>query len=154
VYKHILLALDGSPLSEQALPHAEELAKGLGAKLTVLSVVEPYVIALPATPAPIPAYNIDTDLEALVADREDYLESIRDRLVADGLDADTVIRRGRPGDEIIDCARELGADVIVMTTHGRSGLSRWIYGSVAERVLHTSETPVLLIRAKAVAEEP
>jgi nucleotide-binding universal stress UspA family protein len=150
MYEHIIVTLDGSTLAEQALPHAEEFVKAFGSKLSIVSVVEPYVIALPATPAPIPAYNIDTDLEALAEERQDYLDTIRDDMASRGIKAEIVMLRGRPADEILAYTQEQHVNLVIMTTHGRSGLSRFIYGSVAERVLHGSEVPVLLIRSKAV----
>jgi nucleotide-binding universal stress UspA family protein len=147
MYKHIILALDGSPLAEQAIPHAEVLAEATKAQLTLMSCVEPYVIVIPMVPSPVPAYEINTDLEALVAERQEYLDAIRDMLEARGLNVDVVVRQGRPPDEILQFAQENPVDLIVMTTHGRSGLSRLIYGSVADRVLHGAKVPVLLVRA-------
>ena len=147
MYSHILLPLDGSPLAEHAIPYAEDLARKTGAKLTIMSCVEPYVITVPVVPTPIPAYGIDTDVETLANDRLEYLESVREAIHEEGMDVDVALHRGRPPDEILRTVEEKGADLIVMTTHGRSGISRFIYGSVAERVLHGAKVPVLLIRA-------
>ncbi|MDO8588817.1 MAG: universal stress protein [Armatimonadota bacterium] len=146
MYKHILVPLDSSPLAEKAIPHAQQLAELTGARITLMSCVEPYVITMPMVPAPVPAYEIDTDMEALVADREEYLEVVRDALAAKPLNVDVVVLRGRPADEILRFVEGNEVDLIVMTTHGRSGLSRFIYGSVAERVLHGAKVPALLIR--------
>lgn len=151
MFKHILVPLDGSQIAEQALPHAEELAKTFGSRLTIISVVEPYVIALPTTPAPVPAYNIDTDMDALVAERDDYLQMIKKEAADRGVDVEIALRRGRPADEILHFAKENQASLIIMTTHGRSGIRRFIYGSVAERVLHSTEVPILLVRTKEPA---
>ncbi|MDO8681999.1 MAG: universal stress protein [Armatimonadota bacterium] len=149
MYKHILLTLDGSPLSEQALPHAEMLVTALGARLTLLSCVEPYVITLPTAPTHVPVYNIDTDLEALTEEREEYLDILREELAERGVNVSIVTRQGRPADEIQRFTDQEGVDMIVMSTHGRSGISRFIYGSVAERVLHGAKIPVLLVRVQS-----
>lgn len=78
MYKHILIPVDGSPLAEQALPHAEEIALAAGAEITVISCVEPYVITLPTMPGPVPSYTIDTDVDALAEERKEYLEAIQE----------------------------------------------------------------------------
>ena len=147
MYQHILLTLDSSSLAEQAIPHAENLAGATGAHLTLLSCVEPYVVSMPLMAAPGPIYEIDTDMDALVAEREDYVNGIKEMLIARGLKVSAVVLRGRPADEILHFATHNGIDVIVMTTHGRSGFGKFIYGSVADRVLHGAHIPVLLIRA-------
>jgi nucleotide-binding universal stress UspA family protein len=147
MYQHILLTLDSSTLAEQAIPHAENLASATGARLTLLSCVEPYVVSMPMVPAPGPVYEIDTDVDALVAEREDYLNVTKEMLTARGLKVSAVVLQGRPADEILHFASHNAVDVIVMTTHGRSGFGKFIYGSVADRVLHGAKIPVLLIRA-------
>jgi len=147
MYKHILVPLDGSPLAEEALPHVEALARGFGSRITLMSCVEPYVISLPMVPTPVPAYDIDMDIDALTKDRKEYLDTVREKLVEQGLSVDIEAHRGRASDEILRFADERSVDLIVMTTHGRSGIGRFIYGSVAERVLHGAKTPVLLIRS-------
>lgn len=147
MYQHILLTLDSSHLAEQAISHAENLASSAGARLTLLSCVEPYVVSLPTTPSVAPMYEIDMDMDAMVADREDYMNGIKQMLAARGLKVSAVVLRGRPADEILHYAANNAVDVIVMTTHGRSGFGKFIYGSVADRVLHGAHIPIMLIRA-------
>ena len=147
MYAHILVPLDGSSLAEEALPHAEALARVFHSRITLMSCVEPYVISLPMVPTPVPAYDIEMDLDALTKDRAEYLNTIREELVKKGLSVDIEAHRGRAADEILRFADEKSVDLIVMTTHGRSGIGRFIYGSAAERVLHAAKTPVLLIRS-------
>jgi nucleotide-binding universal stress UspA family protein len=147
MYKHVLVPLDGSTLAEEALPHAEALASVFDSRITLMSCVEPYVISLPMVPTPVPAYDIDMDLDALTADRRKYLDTLRKKLAKKGLSVEIRACRGRGPDEILRFADEKNVDLIVMTTHGRSGIGRFIYGSVAERVIHGAKTPVLLIRS-------
>lgn len=151
MYKAILVPLDGSELSKSALPHACELTKAFNAHLILLFVVEP----------PSRAYYWATEPYGLMAAEsaaeweekkeldmaEQFLRQTVDELKAQGVEAEYKIVEGDPGSEICDCAQALEADLIVMSTHGRSGIQRWVYGSVAEKVLRGAETPVLLVRA-------
>ena len=147
-YRKILVPLDGSLFAEQALPHAEYLAKGLNGQLVLMSCVEPYIVSLPAEPVVGAAYDITTDIDALEADRKQYLDGVQSTLKQKGISSEAVLRRGKADDEILDLAESESADLIIMTTHGRTGLLKLVYGSVAESVLHRSSQPVLLIRAK------
>jgi nucleotide-binding universal stress UspA family protein len=151
MYNEILVPLDGSELSRTALPHARELAKAFGAHITLLAVIEP----------PVAGYYWATDPYSAAAARsavewqesreiemaERFLQETCDNLKADGVDATYRILEDDPGSAICDCAQSISADLIVMSTHGRSGISRWVYGSVAEKVLRGSSAPVLLVRA-------
>ncbi len=142
ILQHILIGLDGSPLAETILAYVSTLAKGLGADVTLLHVVhlsedmqrdEPYRLLQPTIQkAEIQAY--------------DYLHSIEQRLVAAGIKTQSQVRVGETAAEIVLYAQQEGMDLIALATHGRSGLQRWFYGSVAEKVLHTTHTPLLLIR--------
>ena len=86
------------------------------------------------------------DVEHNTADALEYLAPLAEELRRRGIRVRTQVRRGEPVDEIVDCAREVDADLIAMTTHGRSGLGRWLFGSVAEAVLRQAEIPVFLMR--------
>ena len=83
---------------------------------------------------------------------QDYLSQVAARLEVGGLKVVISIRFGQPADEILTYAQELGCDMIVMSTHGRSGVGRWVYGSVADKVLRGSKIPVLLIRVQETAK--
>ncbi|MHB0912225.1 MAG: universal stress protein [Armatimonadota bacterium] len=146
MYKNILVPLDGSGLAEQALTHATELAKSLGAKVTLLYVLEPVGLhPEPGLMGPVLSYSFDMEDEEKSA--EEYLEHIEKRLQMDGVDASRYVLQGDPASVIVDFAAEKGIDLIAMSTHGRSGIRRWVYGSVADRVLRSARVPVLLIRS-------
>ncbi len=139
----ILVPLDGSSLAEGALPKAVELAQTAGAQLLLLRAVQAHTLpGIDPTEAQVKA----------VREAEEYLGQVLDRLGALGLtDAKTTVWYGPPAYAIVEAARLHKVDLIVMTTHGRSGLGRLILGSVAESVLRGTTTPILLLR---VAEAP
>lgn len=144
MYNHILLTLDGSAVAETALTPAAELASALSARLTLLSVVEPIVIhsSLGIMGPDLPSVTID-EKEALV----NYLQMLCEKLREYNIQVGYIIREGDAASEICDYAVENDVDLIVMSTHGRSGIKRWVYGSVADRVLRGAKVPVLLVRA-------
>lgn len=141
MYKKILVPLDGSPLAEAVLPHAEALAKSEGAEIIILRVPD-----LPAPDLfihnPAMANKIIEDAE-IAADK--YLQDEVQKLGNIGVKVSTLIREGPVPDTILAAAEETHADVIAMSTHGRSGIQRWLMGSVADRVVHHAHIPVMLI---------
>ncbi|MCW5848487.1 MAG: universal stress protein [Anaerolineae bacterium] len=138
MYKTILVPLDGSELSEQAIPVAAALAKPLDATVVLTQAV--YMTTLPG--------GALSDVQVTSMDEvELYLKTKATPLIEAGLKVEVGVPYAPPVEGILDEINLRGADVVVMTTHGRSGLSRLIYGSVAEAVLHHSPVPVLLIRA-------
>ena len=144
MYKKILVPLDGSELAKKALDEAEKLAKNFGAEIILFEVV-PFM----------PIYGSPELVTPLIVDEkqkeaaEKYLANLAEELKKRGLEAAGVVRTGQQvAVEIIDFAKESGANLIVMCTHGRSGISRWVLGSVALKVLTRAETPILLIRSK------
>ena len=143
MYKKILVPLDGSELAECVLPHAKEMVAGHGeAKVILLRIVEP----LPAgTP---PAVDFEVVQRAGVKASEEYLARIKARLTKEGLDVETRVLTGRPAETITDFAQREKVDLIALATHGRSGVSRWVFGSVADRLVRSLSIPVLLIRPK------
>lgn len=143
MYKKILVPLDGSPLAEAVLPHAQSLA-------TYSEDAEIFLLRVAADPAaefsfsdPILASDF---INALEAETLSYLQSIRAKLQKAGIRTSFLIREGAIAETILDVAAEVQADVITMSTHGRSGISRWLLGSIADRVVNHSTIPVLLIR--------
>lgn len=143
----ILVPLDGSPLAEAALPKAVELAEASGAHLLLLRAAQAYTL-----PGGDP-----TEAQLKVVDEaEEYLAQVKARLTASGVkEVETSVWYGPPACAIVEAARIHHADLIVMTTHGRSGLGRLILGSVAESVLRGTTTPILLLRApEAPVETP
>ncbi len=142
MYKRILVTLDQSELAEQALPHAVAIAKHMDAVVELLSVVPVLDDEL------VQAVGGAFDWEAQKQMAEDYLQGIQARVEDEGLRCTIAIRQGDVADEIIRYCGEVGRTLVVMCTHGRSGLGRWVYGSVADRVLRYADVPVLLVRAE------
>ncbi|MCS6845482.1 MAG: universal stress protein [Caldilineales bacterium] len=144
MYRRLLVPLDGSALAERALGHAEALARLFDSELILLRVVvSPYTLVAPD----LILAGADPDLPALRAHAEAYLRSVAGRLENQGMRVRTVVCDGPVAEMILDQAQAQEADLIVMSTHGRGGVRRWVYGSVAERVLQGAACPVLLIRA-------
>jgi nucleotide-binding universal stress UspA family protein len=142
----ILVPLDGSTLAEQALTKALDLAEGR----------EPSLLLLRATEASAwPGIDATDEQVRVVHEAEQYLEGVKRDLAAKGIRrVDTSVWYGPPATAIVEAARVAKADLIVMTTHGRSGLGRLILGSVAEGVLRGATTPILLLRADGAPVEP
>lgn len=144
-YRRVLVPLDGSPVAEAVLPFVSRLARPLRleiALLRVTPVVVPHVLEGART-------VVRDDRQRLTLEAEEYLRGVADRLCADGFQTLTAVRSGESATEILAGVHECHADLIAMTTHGRSGLGRLFFGSVAEAVLRRAEVPVLLVRATA-----
>lgn len=144
--KKILLSLDGSKLAEKALPYAKALANKFEAELIITRVVHPL---------PIVADYGSAAFEAVVAaeqrETQAYLSQIQQELAGFQPPVRTVaLHNLAVAEAIIDLACRENVELIVMSTHGRSGLSRWIYGSVATKVLQQAPCPVFLVRAAEV----
>jgi len=152
-YKHILVPLDGSDPAEAALTDAFALARLSQAEVTLLRVLRPIsdVIKLDEHHA----IYVDEQWKINEKFAREYLESVRDRVKnePEPFKVHIVIEMGRSGETIIHYARKHAVDLIVMATHGRSGLKRWVYGSVADKVLRGSGHPVLLVRSYPEDEE-
>ncbi len=144
MYKKILVPLDGSELARKALDEAEKLAKCFNAEIILFEVVQ--FMPIYGSPELVTPLIVDEKQKVFA---EKYLADLVEDLKKKGLKASAIVKTGQqvPA-EIIDFAKENGADLLVMCTHGRSGISRWFLGSVALRVLTRAETPVLLIRSK------
>jgi nucleotide-binding universal stress UspA family protein len=154
MYHKILVPLDGSQLAEIALPHAVNLAKASRAEVVLLHAVaeqEKYHLMESYTIGATEDFSEKAmaKQQAEEARAREYLAPLVEKLKAEGLTASSVTVIGPPAETITDYARDEGVDVIVMSTHGRSGVQRWLLGSVAEKVLHGATAPVLLVRAGA-----
>jgi len=156
MYEHLLVALDGSPHAERVLPHAEALAIAFGSTITLLRATISAETLLAETAgsaqtvgevAPVidPTPIMEIDHEAAV----DYLEAIAVGLRQHHVQVTTEYPEGPAADEIVERARALGVSLILMTTHGRSGLGRLVFGSVADAVLRHAPCPVLLVHVTA-----
>ena len=150
MYTHLLIALDGSRFAERSLEAALQIALRFESKVTLLRVTapeaQPVVMGPAASLANLERIEQTTELE--MEEAEAYLESIRRPWSGLGITARSEVTCGDPAEMILNTASAVDADLIVMTTHGRSGLSRLIYGSVAEAVLRRSPIPVLLVPVK------
>ncbi len=143
MYKKILVPLDGSELAEQVLPQVSQLAGCMGAEIVLLRVPSEPVYDL-IVPNPDVAIEMHQDMET---GAQVYLDEIASELRAMDLNATTLVVWGAPvQDTIVQVASQIGADLIAMSTHGRSGLARLVIGSVADNVAHHARVPVLLIR--------
>jgi nucleotide-binding universal stress UspA family protein len=141
MYRRALVALDGSEVAETIMPLIFKIAGPLEVTLLRVNVpVRPLVVEGAGQP-------IFEDPESARIDAEEYLAPLAVDLRRRGVRVKTEVRRGEAAEEILKAARESKADVIAMTTHGRTGLGRLLFGSVAETVLRESELPVLLMRS-------
>jgi nucleotide-binding universal stress UspA family protein len=185
MYQKIVVPLDGSSLAEQALPYAEEIAKGCSIhELILLSVTEkvsgqtwapesranlaasdnirlgsgmdtysvssasmPPVLASPVAPEGF-GTSVKVTFGKMEKQAQKYLAKMVKELAAKGIPARAEVLIGSPAAEIVDYAQDNSADLIVMSSHGRSGPSRLAWGSVADKVFRTTCVPVLMVRAK------
>jgi universal stress protein A len=159
-FARMLVPVDFSPTSESAVEYAQELAARFDARIELLHVVED-PIASGAWEPDASYLTIPELLARFVEDAERRLGDIKSQLMDAGIAVETRVVTGAPARGIVHAALEDGCDLIVMGTHGRTGLSHMLMGSVAERVIRTAVCPVLTVRhrpaetleAKAVAVE-
>jgi nucleotide-binding universal stress UspA family protein len=144
MYKKILVPLDGSELAKAALDEAVKLAICSGAEIILFQVVT--FMPIYGSPELVTPLIIDEKQKEAA---EKYLANLAEELKTRGLRVTALVKTGQQvAVEIIDFAKESGVDLIVMGTHGRSGITRWVLGSVTHKVLVRAETPVLLLRSK------
>ena len=147
MFQQIMVPLDGSELAERALPCAEQLGVATGATLHLVHVVE---LAPPLTWPFAPAYLPGSVYDDLVAQETQqataYLDKMRERVAAGGVHVRTEQMVGYAAAALLDYERDAGIDLVVMCSHGRTGLARFALGSVAERLLRHGTAPVLLVR--------
>ena len=160
MYTKIMVPLDGSELAECVLPHVEALIDGCRvASIVLVRVVEPAAPVLSET-TPIGAAGLDKLIETyrkIEADRKtaagDYLKKTAARLTGQGPRITTAVLAGNVADMLADFTESQGVDLILIATHGRSGISRWIRGSIADRVLRFAQVPVMMVRAPGACGE-
>jgi nucleotide-binding universal stress UspA family protein len=146
MFKRILITLDGSELAERALKPAFALAEKFGAEVLLLRVpLTQQFISMPSgSGALLPEEYVERDRQ----ETEDYLRAVKTQWLGSAPKIRVESLSGEPAAVILDVAETEAADLIVMSTHGRSGLSRLLYGSVAESVLRGARSPVLLVPLK------
>jgi nucleotide-binding universal stress UspA family protein len=144
--RRILVTLDGSDLSEQALKPALTLAECLGAEVGLLRVVR---VITEYTLRDLENREHGLGLrvqEEIIDEAHDYLRSLIAAHGRPGVKIHTAVRAGSAAQEILDFAQAYAADIIAMSTHGQTGLRRWVYGSITEKVLRGSHRSMLVIR--------
>jgi nucleotide-binding universal stress UspA family protein len=145
MFERILVALDGSQLSEAALPYVAALSGVLGSELILVRALQAASTTVPVGPYGLPeVYQELYDTEEHAA--REYLAHVAAPLQAEGRTVRTMVASGPPASVILGAAEEEQAGLIAIATHGRSGLSRFALGSVAEVVLHAANCPLLIVR--------
>ena len=172
MFKKVLVPLDGSELAEAVLPYVEDLGKRCTAEVILLQVVatppdrataiyRPPRGDMPMAPLPESAEDVaiaqhpiyrEQEMASLRAETERSLAGAKERLSKAGLKARVEVLFGRPAEKIVEYAMKEEVDLIAMSTHGRSGFGRWVYGSVADRVLRATVIPILVIRPPGAKE--
>ena len=138
MYQSILVPLDGSKLAEAILPEVEELTTLLKAQLHLIMVSRIHVLpGVDPTDAQVKVIHL----------AQEYLEKLKEQLSDKRFDIELHAPYGDPAEKILEVCRRHDIDLIAMSTHGRSGIGRWLLGSIADRVVRHSEKPVLLLRA-------
>lgn len=151
MYRHILVPLDGSPVAEQVLPHVRTLAASEGTtKITLLRAVPP-IFTTSVDYSGVLAANSADALEALEDEARTYLNQIAEQFRKDGYNVQVEVSAMPAAEAILDYADSQHADLIAIATHGRSGISRWVFGSVTQKVVQSCPVPVLVIRPKVEA---
>jgi nucleotide-binding universal stress UspA family protein len=149
MFARILVPLDGSAFAEQALTVAEEMARQQGAPLHLIRVVDPNQLDHFGLDKLAGTARLDEKVDGAQTAAGEYLQQTAQALEERGLTVTAEVRRGSPARELIAAA--LPGDLIVISTHGRHGATRWVIGSVAETVVRGASVPVLLIRAEGIA---
>jgi len=149
MYRKILVPLDGSELAESVLPHVETIARGC----SVVDIILLRVCDAPSILADYPeskGRSWEKHVEQMTTNAEQqcniYLGNMEKQLRDQGFNVKIESRLGKPAEEIVDFANKNKVDLIIMASHGRSGVSRWAYGSVADKVLRSTCVPVLLVK--------
>lgn len=150
MFRHLLVPLDGSGFSEAALPYALEMAAQFDSDITLLRVILPPRAGEGAL-SPESADFMIKLRDDLYKEAIEYLQHLKESLRQQNYKAHYQVAESEDvAAEIISAVRGSGADTVIMCTHGRGGLSRWLFGSVATRVLQTAPVPVLAIRPSSV----
>ena len=154
---HVLVPLDESELSESALSYVPRLI-GSGGQVTLLTVIVPpdlslsSLYAVPSQPDPALLESEEGLARQLRIQAEAYLRKKAEHLQNTGLKVESLVQVGQPADSIVENAADLGVEAIIMATHGRSGVSRWLLGSVTQKVLSAAPCPVFVIPSRHHAD--
>jgi nucleotide-binding universal stress UspA family protein len=155
MYKRMLITLDGSPLADEVVVQATELALQCQSQVILLQVIVPVRSVVAQTEFKTASFADYTEefLKRTEEEAKAYLEWTAQPMRERDLDVKCVVVRGLAAEEIIRCAKDYGVDLIIMATHGRSGIGRMVLGSVADEVLRKSSLPLLLYKPGAEKEQ-
>ncbi len=145
MFTRILVPLDGSELAEQVLPYVRILGKGLQARIELLRVFEP---VSPSLADPAHGLYLDRIIASVRTQMQDYLENVAASLRKDGLTVSTIVHEGNPAASIVQEAETIPDTLVAISTHGRSGITRWVMGSTTDKVLHATSHPLLIVRVR------
>ena len=150
MFEKIVVPLDGTKLSEVSLPYASEMARKFKASLLLIRVVAPTAVVASGVEGPS-AVRLMVETAQLadmknVEDARTYLEGVASELKGPALKVETFAALGGPADQVLKLCKDKGASLVVMTTHGRTGIRRAVLGSVADEIVRSSVVPVLVIR--------
>jgi nucleotide-binding universal stress UspA family protein len=145
ILKKVIVTLDGSLESESVIPHVKQLLPKLSTDVILLHIAQPYhVYATGEVAARIP--YTEEEMKQVKANAESYLKKVVSRLKGKSITIKTEVRVGAAADEIIKFADETTGSIVAMTTHGRSGITRWAFGSISGRVLQGGNNAIMLVR--------
>ena len=151
MFKRILVPLDGSKVGEAALPVIDQLcdklASGAKVEITLLGVITLLRHWVVVGEASAPVSYTEDELSLIKQRVKDYLNTTAQSVSCRGTTVNATVRTGNAAEEILKAAEEIQADLIAMSTHGRSGLRRLAFGSITDKVLHGASVPVLMVRA-------
>jgi len=157
MYEKILVPLDGSKVGESALPSVEKMVSNLSPEVKVEVIL--FQVLSPVHPPVVSGYEIpdvaytEKQMEENKKRAIEYLNNTGEVLRSKGVTVTAKVAFGSASEEIVKAAEEINADLIAMSTHGRSGLSRWAFGSVTDKVLrHGGKIPILTVKAPKKAE--
>ncbi|MEX2430916.1 MAG: universal stress protein [Dehalococcoidia bacterium] len=164
MYQRILVPLDGSDVARQVLPYAASFAKAFGAGVELIEAVSPFPRELRRSAAeayadehamypPSTEQWTEVQTEGREAARE-RLEAVAQGLRNEGLSVETTVVEGSPAESIAGSAKKVPGTLTALSTHGRSGIGRWVLGSVTDKVIRLAEAPVLVVRAGETAPAP
>lgn len=151
--EHILITVDGSELSEKAIEYGRKLV-GEGGQITLLTVVDlPDIATYSLYPVQVSMDYYNDAMAAAEKGAVDYVDSLAERLRKQGYKVETVVVTGIAADAIVERATSLKVEAIVMSTHGRSGINQWLFGSITQKVLSMMPCPVFVVPGRLVMEQ-
>ncbi len=146
MYNTILVPLDGSKRAEAILSHVEEMARKMGSRIILVTCIEQKLVYTGDLEIPAMVQN-DEDMVQQTKTAKSYLKEVQTKLEQQGIQVSTTIMQGPPVEAILAVAAQENVDMIAIASHGRSGLGRVFYGSVAAGILQRVDRPLLVIRA-------